>query len=51
MDNEMKQVTYNSSITGETQVTFDIQQYIQADVLRATSPLLKLQQVFPFLLP
>ena len=28
MDNEMKQVTYNSSITGETQVTFDIQQYM-----------------------
>ena len=27
MDNEKKQVTYNSSITGETQVTFDIQQY------------------------
>ena len=26
MDNEKKQVTYNSSITGETQVTFDIQQ-------------------------
>ena len=25
MDNEKKQVTYNSSITGETQVTFDIQ--------------------------
>ena len=24
MDNEKKQVTYNSSITGETQVTFDI---------------------------
>ena len=23
-----KQVTYNSSITGETQVTFDIQQYM-----------------------
>ena len=28
MDNEKKQVTYNSSITGETQVTFDIQQYM-----------------------
>lgn len=28
MDNERKQVTYNSSITGETQVTFDIQQYM-----------------------
>ncbi len=27
MDNEKKQVTYNSSISGETQVTFDIQQY------------------------
>ena len=28
MDNEKKQVTYNSSITGETHVTFDIQQYM-----------------------
>ena len=28
MDNEKIQVTYNSSITGETQVTFDIQQYM-----------------------
>ena len=28
MDNEKKQVTYNSSITGETQVTFDIPQYM-----------------------
>ena len=28
MDNEKKEVTYNSSITGETQVTFDIQQYM-----------------------
>lgn len=28
MDNEKKQVTYNSSITGETLVTFDIQQYM-----------------------
>lgn len=28
MDNEKKQFTYNSSITGETQVTFDIQQYM-----------------------
>ena len=28
MDNEKKQVTYNSSITRETQVTFDIQQYM-----------------------
>ena len=27
MGNEKKQVTYNSSISGETQVTFDIQQY------------------------
>ena len=30
MDNEKKQVTYNSSITGETQVTFDIQQYMNS---------------------
>ena len=28
MDNEKKQVTYNSSITGGMQVTFDIQQYM-----------------------
>ena len=28
MDNEKKQVTYNSSITGETQVTIDVQQYM-----------------------
>ena len=28
MDNEKKQVTYNSSITVEPQVTFDIQQYM-----------------------
>ena len=28
MDNEKKQVTYNSSFSGETQVTLDIQQYM-----------------------
>lgn len=28
MDNEKKEVTYNSSLTGETQVTLDIQQYM-----------------------
>ena len=28
MDNEKKAVTYNSSLTGETQVTLDIQQYM-----------------------
>lgn len=28
MDNEKKQVTYNSSFSGEIQVTLDIQQYM-----------------------
>ena len=28
MENEKKSVSYNSSFTGETQVTLDIQQYM-----------------------
>ena len=32
MDNEKKQVTYNSSITGETQVTFDIRHVIHIQI-------------------
>ena len=38
MDNEKKQVTYNSSITGETQVTFDIQQYMNCLLYTSPSP-------------
>ena len=37
MDNEKKQVTYNSSITGETQVTFDTVSYTHLDVYKRQS--------------
>ena len=35
MDNEKKQVTYNSSFSGETQVTLDIQQYMNNKARRS----------------